>query len=993
MLNAVFVGDMAGVPAVHGMHDPWLVLLSLLVSVFSSTTALRIVQIASRSESRLYRRIAINTGSIALGGGIWAMHFIGMLAFQLPTQVGYAVGLTLFSLVPAWGASWLALNLLARRTVERWQLLVSGVLVGLGIGAMHYCGMMAMRTPLIMRYDLPTFILSIVVAIVLATIALWVGYGHSRLALRRTGRLMVGGLVMGLAIASMHYTGMSAIRFIGSASEPISGGLVLDNTYTSLLLAIFTIILTVLVAALNGLIRMRELYRKLEDSQVRLRATLETAVDGIITIDSRGIVQSFNRSAERLFGWTAAEVVGCNIKMLMPEPDQSRHDGYLSNYMESGKAKIIGSGREVMALRKDGSLMPMRLAVGRVDLPGELLFVGFITDVSERYALEASLRETAERAEQAAMAKSTFLANMSHEIRTPMNVILGFTELLLQGSLEPTQRSHLTTVRQSARSLLGLLNDILDTTRLEKGGLALENIDFSLKELATQILASLRLGAEAKGLTLFMHYPEEMPECFQGDPLRVQQILTNLLGNAIKFTEQGTVSLLFAYEDGILLMQVRDTGIGMSEQQVQSIFLPFTQADASISRRFGGTGLGTSIARELSELMGGRITVESRLGKGSLFSVSLPLPIGNAPSALKADKAQQSRLPSLSFLVADDVPENRELLVHLLGSAGHRVVTAADGADVLQKYRDGQFDVLLMDVHMPGTDGLQAARDIRVFEQQAGRHPTPIIALTASVMAADRKAAHESGMDGFAVKPLDPARLMSEVARVLKLDEATQESTTRDKLSLSSELVPIIDWERGIALWGGREKLAAALGTFLASFDARHPLLTAEQQSEDWQALRASLHGLSGVAGNLAIMRVAACAAELEQHLIRGEYEGMSSGILRLRGMLRQAADALRTQPVLGPDKAGQADTQLSLDWREEAPALLERLASSELCEPVLYRVCQGLEQAGHASRSQALRRALDEFEFEQASSWLRAWLEEDEQAGQQPQQGDAGEA
>src|SRR6185437_7739141 len=266
----------------------------------------------------------------------------------------------------------------------------------------------------------------------------------------------------------------------------------------------------------------------------------------------------FSPSAERLFGWKAGEVVGRNINMLMPEPYKSHHDNYLHNYLSSGVPKVIGTGREIMGQRKDGSLMPMRLAVGRVNLPDGLIFVGFVSDITERHKLEASLRETAERAERAAAAKGTFLANMSHEIRTPMNSIIGFTELLLKGDgLTEVQRSPLDIARTSSRSLLGLLTHILDTTRLEKGGVSLESIDFSLRELVFQVDSSLRLSAHNKNLDFIVEYPEDMPEYFLGDPLRIQQVLTNLLGNAIKFTERGSVRLTLSHDDGMVHIYVR----------------------------------------------------------------------------------------------------------------------------------------------------------------------------------------------------------------------------------------------------------------------------------------------------------------------------------------------------------------------------------------------------------------------------------------------------
>jgi PAS domain S-box-containing protein len=642
---------------------------------------------------------------------------------------------TLISLLPACAASWFALHRLVQHNVSKLQLITSGTVVGAGIGAMHYTGMAAMQTPLQMRYDPVTFAVSIVVAVTLATLALWIRYGVQRTGLSRIQRFYVSGIVMGVAIAGMHYTGMEAVRFIGAPGIADNNGLLLNTAFASLGLSSFTITVTVMVAAVNGLIRSRELYAEVDEHRSRLKATLDTAVDGIITIDSERLIQAFNPAAERLFDWHADEVIGRNINMLMPEPDRSSDDGDLDMQETSSLSKVIGTSREVMGRRRDGEQVPLRLAVGKMLLSGEELSVGFVTDISERHALEASLRETAARAEHAAAAKSSFLANMSHEIRTPMNSIIGFTELLLQSDLAPVQRNHLNTIRQSSRSLLHLINDILDTTKMEKGHLDLEETVFSLRAMAMQVESSLRLGAHAKSLTLTTHYAPETPEYFLGDPLRLLQILTNLIGNAIKFTEHGGVDVFFGHENGMVHVRVQDTGIGMTQQQVGSIFSPFTQADASISRRFGGTGLGTTIALQLTELMGGRIEVVSEPGRGSTFHVWLSLPEALAPETSQPATVNYRSLPALRILAADDVPQNLELLTLVLESHGHSVAVARDGNEAVKKFKEGSFDVALMDVHMPITDGLQATQLIRQHERTFGLGRMPVIALTASVMA------------------------------------------------------------------------------------------------------------------------------------------------------------------------------------------------------------------------------------------------------------------
>ncbi|MFT0534247.1 MHYT domain-containing protein [Castellaniella hirudinis] len=980
MMDHFFLTAADGADFVAGTYHPGLVLLSVLVPICLSLMALHTAHIALQTQNRPYRHIALGMGGIALGGGIWSMHFIGMLAFSLPAPVRYDLPLTMISLLPGWAASWLALYILSRRRLSRGLLLGSGVLMGAGIGLMHYTGMMAMDTPLAMRYDMVLFLLSIVVAVALAMLALWINFGLRRTRLDGRLRFVLGGTIMGVAIAGMHYTGMAAVRFLGEPSMA-DNTIRLDATYGALALSSLTITIGVLVTALNGLIHTRQLFREMELSKSRLRAIVDTAVDAIITIDGLGTVQEFSRSAERLFGYQAAEVIGRNIKMLMPEPYHSEHDGYLKRYHDTGDPHIIGIGREVIGQRKDGSLVPVRLAVGKVDLAGaDRLYVGLLADISEHQALEASLREAAQRAEHAADTKTRFLANMSHEIRTPMNSIIGFAELLQQTDLSPLQRSHLNAISQSSRSLLRLINDILDTTKLEHGRLDLEIRDFSLKALAHQIESSLRLGAQARQLTLTTHYPADMPEFFQGDTLRLLQILSNLVGNAIKFTETGGVEVRYAYEDHQVHVQVRDTGIGMTPDQLATIFEPFTQADASISRRFGGTGLGTTIARQLVQAMQGQLKVDSAPGKGSVFHVWLPLPLGKPPA--EAGAALSVVLPPLNILIADDVAQNLELLTLVLQAKQHQVTAAHDGAEAVRQFLAGRFDVVLMDVHMPGTDGLQASRLIRQHERQNGLAPTPIIALTASVMARDRREARQAGMDGFAVKPLNAAHLFAEIARVIHHQPTAADD---DPALPDADSPPLIDWDRGIGLWGDRARLAQRILQFLDQAAVQYPLPAPDAQTPDPEALRFSLHGLRGAAGNLALMAIAQLAGRLEDRTRNGEIQAVLQQLPYLQALLaasRQQAAPFQPPAAAGPAPAATATAAhrdgpppLTPELQSTMASLAAVLARNELDDALLDAVRHGLKAQARPGQAQALDAALDAFDFDRAATLLNTLL------------------
>ena len=378
-----------------------------------------------------------------------------------------------------------------------------------------------------------------------------------------------------------------------------------------------------------------------------------------------------------------------------------------------------------------------------------------------RQELVDALTDERRRAEAANVAKSNFLANMSHEIRTPMNGILGFSNILLRDELSAEGRKHAEVIRTAARNLLGLIDDVLEFSKIEANKINLENEPIELRELVDELVALFRHSAEEKGLQLNVEYDEMLPEWIAADPLRLRQILINLIGNAIKFTPQGAITLrLQRADEGLMLLELRDTGIGIPEEKREMIFEQFAQADNTLSRKYGGGGLGLSIVRRLVELMQGSIEVESRLGEGSCFRLRLPLVATQAPEDSGwSDETLPQRFAA-RVLVAEDDAINRMVVTRFLQDFGCQITCVENGQLAIEAMAQGDYDLLLMDLHMPQVDGITATRAIRDSDQD-----TPIVALTADVLSSEREACLAAGMNDFVVKPLQPERLQQVLAR------------------------------------------------------------------------------------------------------------------------------------------------------------------------------------------------------------------------------------
>ncbi|MBX3359498.1 MAG: response regulator [Phycisphaeraceae bacterium] len=514
---------------------------------------------------------------------------------------------------------------------------------------------------------------------------------------------------------------------------------------------------------------------ELRASEEQFRTLLEAVPDALIITDEEGRIILVNRQAEQLLGYSRDEMLGRAVEMLVPERVRAAHPAMRRSYHESAGVRPMGSGMELAAVRKDGSEFPVEISLSPLRIPGRagLCVCSSMRDITERRKAEIEIREAKAKAEAATAAKSAFLANMSHEIRTPMNGIMGMTDLALDTDLTPEQRDCLTTVKSSADALLNLINDILDFSKIEAGRIELDPGDFLLRDALSDTLNPLALRASSKGVELAYDVPSDVPDAVIGDVYRLRQIIVNLVGNAIKFTDQGEVVVGVRVversgDDVTLEFAVRDTGIGIAPDAAARLFKPFEQAESSTTRKYGGTGLGLAISRQLAELMGGSIRFDSTPGVGSTFTFTARFKIGvDRPSTTHEDAARLFK--GKTALIVDDNETNRRIVSAMLGQWGLRSVATDSGASALAAIdrlgNAGQpVSLIITDLHMPEMDGFGLAKAVR--SRSAGGD-LPILLLTSSASPGDNARCAELGIAVRLLKPVKQSLLLDNLMRIL----------------------------------------------------------------------------------------------------------------------------------------------------------------------------------------------------------------------------------
>ena len=724
----------------------------------------------------------------------------------------------------------------------------------------------------------------------------------------------------------------------------------------------------------------------LRETNAYLESLINYANAPIIVWDPRFCITRFNHAFEALTGRTEAETLGQSLEILFPPP-------LAEPYMEQIRQTATGERWEIVEIKiqhRDGSVRTVLWNSATLFAPDNQTPVATIAqgqDITERKRVEEELARSRDAAQAANQAKSEFLANMSHEIRTPMNAVIGLTHLALQTDLTPKQQDYLHKIQSSGQALLGLINDILDLSKIEADRLELEHIPFSLEQVLERIATMTTLKAEEKGLKFFFHVGPATPRRLLGDPLRLGQILLNLVNNAVKFTERGEVAVVVetAASDGAQVrvrFDVRDTGIGILPAQQPRLFEAFSQADGSTTRRYGGTGLGLAISKKLVDLMGGDLRVESAPGVGSTFTVILPFVVDTAavvdshedlPETGRAALIPPSFPTDSRVLLVEDNAINQQVAREILQGFGLAVEIVGNGrlAVELLRANPARCAAVFMDLQMPEMDGFQAARVIR---DELGLADLPIIAMTAHALEEERRRCFDCGMNDHVAKPIDPSALLTVLSRWLPSRGGAGAPPNEEAASATdlSAALSGVDLPAALSrLSGNRELLLKMLRNFGQEWSGAHESIQAALAAGDLQQARQTVHTLRGVACNLSVTHVAASAEALEQALKGGESHEIERCLVTLAAALRPVLAGLERLSPASPLPVAEGPPDRAL-LECQVSELAELLRRQDMKAEACFAELRARLGAGEWSEAMArLEQQLDRLDFAAAGTTL----------------------
>ena len=738
-------------------HDWRMTLAAVLICVFGAATTYLLLGRArglTGSRQRNTVVLAAFTGGVA----VFTTHFTAMQGFDAGGTIRYDVGLTVSSFFMAFATIALAsLVVLARPgPVNR---ALGAALALAGIGAMHYLGMAALEVPGLISWRIEYVVASILGGMALASISAAFVQGP------RLWRLLVASACGAVSVAVLHFTAMAAITITPQAA--VAGGSSVTGGAMGLVIAA----MVVGMGAIAGIAAWMAVLSR-SSAVAHIREAIEAMPDGMAFFDANDRLVLWNSRYSEVNpelapnlrpGMSFVDVVGIGVKEGLYRDAVGREEAWMAERLAMHREPAGVMEQEIAGDRW------LRVSDRRTRAGGT---VTVCTDITELKRDARALAEARDAAQSANQAKSQFLANMSHEIRTPLNGVIGVAQALGGTELSARQLEMLDLIRSSGRTLQVLLSDILDLARVESGRLELVDEAFDLGRAVREAAQLYEATAREKDLQFFVEIAPEVDCWIEGDVVRLKQILTNLVSNAVKFTGEGFVCLTAApgpARDGrpTLRFSVEDTGIGFDGDTRARLFGRFEQADGAITRKFGGSGLGLAISRQLAEMMGGDLDCESEPGGGSAFMLTVPFRKVEAPAmkvVTESTPAAAAASRRRRVLLADDHPVNRKVVQMILAQADVELTETENGALALQAARDGDFDIILMDMQMPVMDGLTATREIRLHEAALGLARTPIVMLTANALAEHVAAAEAAGADRHLAKPFDAAELLEMIS-------------------------------------------------------------------------------------------------------------------------------------------------------------------------------------------------------------------------------------